>query len=170
MRNADLYRMSFPLAQPEDAHWGDTVVTEGHAQYCREYGHATYTEDGVTRTYCPRCGDAVTVPEIADVRDPETGRYVPARSPRGREILAAQGIDVPSLSVVEWPRPTQHAPECVSRAVEMAFTNGAIALSQALEWVAVWENDGGLANYGACTCEPSRTDSILTGLTSIDDE
>ncbi len=62
MRNADLYRNSFPLAQPEDAHWTDRVVTQGHADYCAEYGHATWTQDGITRTFCPRCGDAVTPP------------------------------------------------------------------------------------------------------------
>lgn len=32
-------------------------VTEAHARYCREHGHATHTVDGEVQPHCPRCGD-----------------------------------------------------------------------------------------------------------------
>ena len=35
---------------------GDTV-TQGHADYCAEHGHATYTQNGKAVPWCPRCGD-----------------------------------------------------------------------------------------------------------------
>ena len=47
-----------------------------------------------------------------------------------------------------------HTNACIGRAVALAFENGAVALTQALDWVSTWENDGGLDNYGACTCNP----------------
>lgn len=31
-------------------------VTEAHARYCRENGHATHVEDGEVHPRCPRCG------------------------------------------------------------------------------------------------------------------
>lgn len=34
------------------------VVTEAHAQMCREHGHMTHTVDGVTQHVCPRCGES----------------------------------------------------------------------------------------------------------------
>lgn len=37
------------------------TVTEGHAQLCRERGHATTIRDGVDQGVCPRCGE-VTAP------------------------------------------------------------------------------------------------------------
>lgn len=55
----------FPLAAAEDAHWTDRVVTEGHAQYCQTWGHATYKIDGKDQGFCPRCGDRT---EIAGTR------------------------------------------------------------------------------------------------------
>lgn len=42
--------MSYPALNGEP-------VTEGHARYCQESGHATHTVDGVTTGRCPRCGD-----------------------------------------------------------------------------------------------------------------
>lgn len=33
------------------------VVTEGHARYCRENGHAFNRKDGVEQGWCPRCGE-----------------------------------------------------------------------------------------------------------------
>lgn len=39
------------------------TVTEAHARYCRENGHATHTTDGQTDTVCPRCGDSTTTPK-----------------------------------------------------------------------------------------------------------
>lgn len=57
----------------------------------------------------------------------------------------------PTLAQALTGTPT-HTPECVSRALDMALRNGAPTLAQALTWVATWENDGGLGNYGACSC------------------
>lgn len=36
------------------------VVTERHARYCAEHGHATRTLDGVDVGACPRCGDVTS--------------------------------------------------------------------------------------------------------------
>jgi hypothetical protein len=49
-RRAD-YSRSFPAATPGE------VVTQGHANWCRDHGHATHKVDGVTQIHCPRCGD-----------------------------------------------------------------------------------------------------------------
>lgn len=32
-------------------------VTEAHARYCREHGHATHTVNGADTGICPRCGE-----------------------------------------------------------------------------------------------------------------
>ena len=55
-----IYGRTFPAAanaNADDYHWTDSVVTQGHADYCKLYGHATYTIDGVLQVRCPRCGD-----------------------------------------------------------------------------------------------------------------
>lgn len=44
--------MDFPAAK-------GGIVTEGHAQVCRNEGHATYTINGEPAGYCPRCGESV---------------------------------------------------------------------------------------------------------------
>lgn len=54
--SANVFRNSFPAAQPASAHWTDRVVTEGHAAACDEFGHADWIVDGVTLDRCPRCG------------------------------------------------------------------------------------------------------------------
>ncbi len=46
--------MNFALEMP--ALTGNPI-TERHANYCRENGHATHTRDGVEDTMCPRCGE-----------------------------------------------------------------------------------------------------------------
>jgi hypothetical protein len=33
------------------------VVTQAHANYCAQNGHAVHTKDGVPQLICPRCGD-----------------------------------------------------------------------------------------------------------------
>lgn len=33
------------------------IVTQGHADYCGEYEHATATTDGIASPFCPRCGE-----------------------------------------------------------------------------------------------------------------
>ncbi len=51
--------MSFPAINGE-------VVTQGHADYCAEHGHASHTVGTDVSPNCPRCGSSrivVTVPE-----------------------------------------------------------------------------------------------------------
>ena len=55
-----IYGRTFPLlanVDDPDYSWTDSVVTQGHADYCTLYGHATWTVDGVALIRCPRCGD-----------------------------------------------------------------------------------------------------------------
>ena len=42
-----------------EAHWGDTVVTQGHADYCAAHGHVTFTATitGKQSERCGRCGE-----------------------------------------------------------------------------------------------------------------
>ena len=44
-----------------EAHWGDTVVTQGHADYCAAYGHVTFVANitGKPSERCGRCGELV---------------------------------------------------------------------------------------------------------------
>jgi len=50
------------LSQP-CTNGGTWDVRQGHADYCAEYGHATYTVDGVVMSWCPRCGETRKTPE-----------------------------------------------------------------------------------------------------------
>lgn len=52
------YRREFPAVSTSD-HWGDRVVTEGHAIACAVWGHASHKIDDVEQARCPRCGEAV---------------------------------------------------------------------------------------------------------------
>lgn len=48
---------------------------------------------------------------------------------------------------------TVHTTSCIEYAIfYLAPENGAESDAQSAEWVTIWEADGGLANYGACTC------------------
>lgn len=52
---------------------GTWNVQQGHADYCAEYGHATYTVDGVVMSWCPRCGETRKTPEATVVEStPDT--------------------------------------------------------------------------------------------------
>lgn len=46
------WAMSYPLIPG-----GDGNVMQGHADYCAEWGHATYTDNGIVASWCPRCGN-----------------------------------------------------------------------------------------------------------------
>ena len=46
------YAMSYPVL-------AGSTITQGHADYCQAHGHATYTENGSTAPWCPRCGDSL---------------------------------------------------------------------------------------------------------------
>lgn len=55
-----IFGRTFPLLADHDApdySWTDSVVTQGHADYCALYGHASWIIDGISQGRCPRCGD-----------------------------------------------------------------------------------------------------------------
>lgn len=72
-----------------------TPVTQRHANYCAEHGHATHMADGTTFPRCPRCGEiteSAPAPHrpttVRDVFDALTARQVDAEmrtSPAGVE-------------------------------------------------------------------------------------
>lgn len=76
------YAKSFPLAQPDDAHWTDTVVTQGHVEYCAAHGHATNVVSGVLQPLCPRCGEAIPADRIPQSM---TAGGATAKAPAGTE-------------------------------------------------------------------------------------
>lgn len=47
-----LYGMTMPASRGE-------TVCQGHADWCAEHGHATWTVDGEVQGTCPRCGELV---------------------------------------------------------------------------------------------------------------
>lgn len=51
--------LAFAMEMP--ALSGD-VVTQGHADYCADNGHAKHTVDGVVSPWCPRCGGSTRNP------------------------------------------------------------------------------------------------------------
>lgn len=54
---ASIYANSHPAAMGE-------VVKQGHVDYCRDNGHATYVVDGIDQGYCSRCGEAQAVEAV----------------------------------------------------------------------------------------------------------
>lgn len=68
------YTLSYPALNGQ-------TITEGHAQYCRDNGHAVHTVDGVKSTLCPRCGAIVrnTIRTGDVVRNIATGNRVHVR-------------------------------------------------------------------------------------------
>lgn len=42
-------------------------VLQGHADACKEFGHATWTQDGNDKGICPRCGDVTPVKDTSPV-------------------------------------------------------------------------------------------------------
>lgn len=50
MDTSNRFAMEYPALN------GD-VVCQGHSDYCRDHGHATYTLDGIDQGWCPRCGE-----------------------------------------------------------------------------------------------------------------
>lgn len=100
------YATSFPLAAAEDAHWTERVVTEGHANYCREHGHATRTVNGVVSPNCPRCGDPLDAIRVVD-EDADEAR----REDAAERAAAERERDVDTTSIIvrnEWLYSTGH--------------------------------------------------------------
>lgn len=115
------YAMSFPVAAPADAHWTDSVVTQGHADYCAAWGHATFTNDGRVDARCPRCGDAleeaqrVAAQGAADALGAELqeleeetpdaewiDRYAPEEAPQRVAYSTAPTAPMSAVSAAEW--------------------------------------------------------------------
>lgn len=110
------YARSYPVVTGE-------TVTEGHAQWCRDFGHGTWTIEGVVQPRCPRCDEPVsreTAPAApaapAEVPSPLTHQRVADRwLPRPRqwqlvdavtaEVLVAGPLTHPEASR-EWDRLT----------------------------------------------------------------
>lgn len=61
------YARSFPAVTPGE------VVTEGHAQWCRDFGHATHAVAGVVQPRCPRCDEPREAP--ARLTDDQAARF-----------------------------------------------------------------------------------------------
>lgn len=86
-----IYAISFPVTT------GD-VVKQGHADYCRDNGHATWEEDGVDKGVCPRCGtvtrsgwqdEAITPePTPAEIASAASDRLTAAR----KAVEAAESV------------------------------------------------------------------------------
>lgn len=72
------WRDETPAAMPDDAHWTDTVVCQGHADYCAAWGHAA----GSFR--CPRCGEVLPTPDVPPLRE-----YAPTGTDPGEELYDA---------------------------------------------------------------------------------
>lgn len=103
------------------------TVTEGHARYCRENGHARHTFDGVVSPWCPRCGDNVSIAAVTveEVQDAIGGNpWVPASSPVAeyRARLARERADAAALEHASEvaDRPDVFSRELVARARSMA--------------------------------------------------
>jgi hypothetical protein len=62
-----------------EAHWSDTVVAQGHADYCAAYGHSAFIADitGKQSERCGRCGDLLEDTESTPAD--EAGEDAPAR-------------------------------------------------------------------------------------------
>lgn len=64
------------------------VVTEGHARYCLEHGHATHTVNGEDTGICPRCGESKTVPAEGRIYLPGMEEQIKYWATLGIERLA----------------------------------------------------------------------------------
>jgi hypothetical protein len=79
-----LYGMTMPASVGEP-------VCQGHADWCAEYGHATWTVDGVEQGTCPRCGE-VTEPTRRLSRG---SRILADPQPAGGQVHAEASVSHP---------------------------------------------------------------------------
>lgn len=75
------YATSYPVLT------GDPI-TQGHADYCTQHGHATYTQGGNVAPWCPRCGDNLPAEDVADL-DKRTAYITADRDGRRAYVWAA---------------------------------------------------------------------------------
>lgn len=84
-----MFAQSFPVPN-------GLAVTEGHARYCAQHGHATWQEDGADKGICPRCGEvteaqAAPVETVAQrVEEARKGMCVHASWGTGRAVCDNQ--------------------------------------------------------------------------------
>lgn len=90
-----IYATSYPLVTGRP-------VTQGHADYCAEHGHATHKVNGVDQGICPRCME-VTEPTPAPA--PRTPRYVQVNI--GRNIPAVMPDGSPDPQGEQRPMPDE---------------------------------------------------------------
>jgi hypothetical protein len=88
---------SFPVAAPADAHWTDTVVQQGHVDYCATNGHAEWVIDGEIQPRCPRCG-AVTAEAEAEAEEEEAQPIIDWES--AWDYLIEAGVSEESLILI----------------------------------------------------------------------
>lgn len=86
--------------------------------------------------------------------------YVDVDHPRARDgKWRAKVNEAPTGSLTGQPPVSgpeiAHTGACIEHALVMAGENGAADAAEAREWVSAWDADGGLGNYGACSCHQS---------------
>lgn len=96
-----VYGLTYPALN------GD-VVTQGHADYCSDHGHATHTVDGVDTGRCPRCGElkAPDAPAVTPVRADSVQANTPVTGYHGPNpvtyVRAVKPAPAPGHVVVTW--------------------------------------------------------------------
>lgn len=90
------YATSFPAASMSDDYL-DRVVTQGHADYCAERGHATYTKDDVVQDFCPRCGAVTAEQEQVTPTGtiPNEGDLYPFTTSYGKDTIIERVTSTP---------------------------------------------------------------------------
>lgn len=91
---------AFFLAGDEEPFWGDTVVRQGHSDYCEEYGHAYGAVEGFDPTICPRCGHVLLsqpasglAPAALEVLQADVYRQGREHAVAGGSLLSQARID-----------------------------------------------------------------------------
>jgi len=104
-----------------EAHWGDTVVTQGHADYCAAYGHVTFTAiTGKQSERCGRCGELLDTDTPAVEQEAPTQRTV---------LLPVQDNMGYSPEQVETNVTLQDLLEAVQAAIEAHGADAKVVLS-----------------------------------------
>lgn len=85
-RRRSYYAMRRPMLESS---FPENVVTQGDADYCRDFGHAFHTVDGVDSGTCPRCGNVT--PEVYDA---------------SRAILRGTKVEYLHIGTQTWRRAT----------------------------------------------------------------
>ena len=147
------YAASFPLTAPADAHWTDTVVKQGHVDYCAAHGHATWTDDGVDMGRCPRCG-AVTAATVAPAAAAAPTALAQQVNARLDAAIAAAAADTARRAAHVYGSPERAADDAAivaeraSRAAARAAERAAAALNAEAD---TYVSPAAMAAPAACT-------------------